>query len=275
MKLSTVLAMSAALCSGPMGSAQSFTTIYTFPSISVGYSPNGVPYIGAGGVLFGTTGGGGTVMPCDGTLGCGAAFSLAPPSQTGGSWTQTTLYDFMGMPDGSGPITSVLPGTNGTLLGTTIRGGPGNSHCRQGCGTLFQLTPPSPSGGAWTESILYDFAKVDFQPDALVAGSNGSYFGSATFGGSKACELGCGSIYESFPPSEAGGTWSLTQIHEFAPDTGEYPNSPLVVGPGGVLYGTTEGGGNNSRSCISVGCGVTFSLTPPVPPSTAWTFQDI
>jgi hypothetical protein len=116
---------------------------------------------------------------------------------------------------------------------------------------------------------------VDFQPETLVADSNGSYFGSATFGGSKACELGCGSIYELVPPSEVGDAWGLTQIHEFAPNTGEYPNSPLVLGPGGVLYGTTEGGGNNSRSCISAACGVAFSLTPPVPPSTAWTFQDI
>jgi hypothetical protein len=202
---------------------------------------------------------------------------LTPPSQTGGSWTQTTLYSFQGSPDGLQPLAGVLPGANGALLGTTVEGGPVNVHCHYGCGTLFQLTPPSQAGGAWTEEIFYDFAKQDYGPGMLVASGNGSYFGPASFGGSKSCDPGCGWIYELLPPTGSSGDWSLTQIHGFMPDTGKYPtsNAPLVVGPGGVLYGTAEGGGNESRSCGSLGCGTAFSLTPPVSPSTAWTFQDI
>jgi hypothetical protein len=73
----------------PACHAQSFNVIYTFPSGSVGYEPEGVPYIGSGGVLFGTTAFGGANTPCAAaTLGCGTAFSLTPPAQSGNPWTQ-------------------------------------------------------------------------------------------------------------------------------------------------------------------------------------------
>jgi hypothetical protein len=51
--LITILAAMTALCS--VGGAQSFNTIYTFPTVSAGWQPYGTPYIGAGGVLYGTT----------------------------------------------------------------------------------------------------------------------------------------------------------------------------------------------------------------------------
>jgi hypothetical protein len=265
-------ALAAALCAVPLCRAQSFNTIYTFPTVSVGYEPGGVPYIGSDGVLFGTTAFGGANTPCGAsTLGCGTAFSLMPPAQSGDPWTQNLLYSFEGAPDGAEPATGVLPGPSGTLLGTTTVGGPASSHCHEGCGTLFQLTPPV-SGGAWTQDIVYDFAKPDFQPSALLAGANGALFGAALLGGNQACDLGCGSVYEM---AETAGTRSLTRIHGFAKNTGEYPNSPLAEGTGGVLYGTTELGGNTGRDCSSEGCGTVFSLTPPVPPATAWTFHDI
>src|ERR1700680_3058139 len=84
--------------------------------------------------------------------GCGTVFSLTPPSMTGAAWTEAVLYAFQGMPDGIRPFTGVMPGANGTLLGTTISGG--SPQCTYGCGTLFQLTPPAAPGENWTEQIL-------------------------------------------------------------------------------------------------------------------------
>ena len=70
-----IFAVLAALWAASLCQAQSFNIIYTFPSQSVGFAPNGVPYIGDGGVLFGTTQLGGTF---------GTVFSLTPPAQAGG-----------------------------------------------------------------------------------------------------------------------------------------------------------------------------------------------
>jgi uncharacterized protein YceK len=260
----------------PKGHAQSFNTIYTFPSESVGYEATGVPYIGSGGVLYGTTPFGGPNTPCSAiTIGCGTVFSLTPPAQPGGLWTQSILYTFQGAPDAAEPGAGVKPGPNGTLMGTTTIGGPVSLQCPGGCGTLFQLTPPAQNGGAWTEAVVYKFLKADEYPYGLFAGANGILYGTAQDGGgSKTCYFGCGSVYELVSPA-TGEAWSLTQIHEFALETGEYPNAPLVAGANGVLYGTTQDGGNDSHLCGSAGCGTIFSLTPPIPPATSWTSQDI
>lgn len=147
--------------------------------------------------------------------------------------------------------------------------------CHYGCGTFFQLIPPAPGGGSWTEGTLLDFPGADSQPRGLLAGNNGVFFGVATYGGyggSKACNvLGCGSLYELEPPAETGGSWTRVPIHQFAGGAeGFQPNSPLIAGASGVLYGTTSGGGN-----VSFYNGIVFSLTPPVAPATAWTFQII
>ena len=57
----------------------------------------------------------------------------------------------------------VIFGSNGALYSTTVSGGTpavlchSNTRIKYGCGTLFQLTPPAQSGGAWTETVLHTF----------------------------------------------------------------------------------------------------------------------
>jgi hypothetical protein len=47
--------------------------------------------------------------------------------------------------------------TKGNLYGTTSEGGAYLSGTMYGAGTVFELTPPTTSGGSWTESVLYSF----------------------------------------------------------------------------------------------------------------------
>lgn len=52
--------------------------------------------------------------------------------------------------DGAYPGGALLIGANGALYGTTARGG--NANGISGVGMVFELTPPSSPGGAWTET---------------------------------------------------------------------------------------------------------------------------
>jgi hypothetical protein len=219
--------------------------------------------------LYGVTAYGGTI-PCGASeIGCGVAFSLTPPSQDGGAWTESILHSFQAGADGALPTAGLLAGLGGALMGTTSYGGVA-SNCPSGCGAFFELTPPAQPAGGWSYQVLYNYSKEYRSPEALLAGSGGSFYGTAEFGGSRACSDGCGSIYELAPQSSG---YSLTRLHEFDPISGETPSWPLIWGPNGVLYGIAEGGDSQGRSCG--GCGVVYSLSPPVAPSTTWTYQDI
>ena len=153
--------------------------------------------IGSGGVLYGTTVGGGATN-CD-PSNCGTVYSLVPPGPSGGGSYQV-IYNFNGLSngDGSAPLGGLI-GLNGILYGTTAQGGTGNSvKCSGGCGTIFSLTPPSSPGGAWTESVLYKFtgnADGSYPVGTLAVDSNGVLYGVAQHSG----EGGYGTVF-SFKP---------------------------------------------------------------------------
>jgi hypothetical protein len=64
---------------------------------------------------------------------------------------QKLLYAFQSPPDGSFPQGGVVADKAGNLYGTT----------QFGFGTVYELSPPTVSGGAWTETILYTFTGSD------------------------------------------------------------------------------------------------------------------
>jgi hypothetical protein len=98
---------------------------------------------------------------------------LSPNSD--GTWTATQLYlftEFSGynaLFDNSLGLSAPLAiDKDGNLYGTAFFGGLGLDEelCyseTEGCGTVFELSPPSTSGGDWTETTLYYFqgANVD------------------------------------------------------------------------------------------------------------------
>jgi uncharacterized repeat protein (TIGR03803 family) len=76
---------------------------------------------------------------------------------------------------------------------------------------------------------------------------------------------GYGTVFSLTPPSSAGGAWTETTLYNFAGGTdGNAPFTGVVIGPGGVLYGTTS-------HAAQVGKGNVYSLTPPASPGGSWT----
>jgi uncharacterized repeat protein (TIGR03803 family) len=219
--------------------------------------------IGSGGVLYGTTASGGT----GGASSVGTVFSLTPPASPGGVWTETVLHNFIsGGSDGFGPNAGVAIGSGGVLYGTTDAGG------AFGWGTVFSLTPPASPGGAWIETVLYNFSNGigGAVPYAGVTIGNGGVLYGTTYGFGTSDK---GTVYMLTPPGIPGGTWSVKSLHTFTgyPRDGANPYAGVVIGSGGVLYGATQTGGSSSACGSTIGCGTVFSLTPPTSPGGAWT----
>jgi uncharacterized repeat protein (TIGR03803 family) len=80
------------------------------------------------GILYGTTAYGGSTF-------VGTVYELSPPATEQASWTETTLYNFLGLPqDGVGSGAALLE-RRGVLYGTTASGGANDF------GTVFEVKP--------------------------------------------------------------------------------------------------------------------------------------
>jgi uncharacterized repeat protein (TIGR03803 family) len=152
--------------------AETETVLYNFTNVNNGVNPFG-SLVGIDGVLYGTLSGGISYASM--------VFSLTPPATRGGSWTEAVLHYFTGDNDGSTPNAGLAIGSGGVLYGTTNLGGPANA------GTVFSLTPPVSTGGAWTEAVVHNFTGSPSDggnPNAGVAiGPNGVIVGTTVSGG--------------------------------------------------------------------------------------------
>jgi len=230
--------------------------IYNFMGDADGSAPIGNLVLGAGGALFGTTLEGGNAA-C--ALGCGTVYKLLPPAVAGGLWSKVTLYSFAGGTDGSYPYSGVTRTQSGTIYSTTYQGG-GSDACVGGCGTIYELTPPSRTGEAWTETVLLAFSGTDgmFPWAGVTVAPSGALFTAASEGG--ICSDGCGTVVRLLPPTSAGALWTETVVASF--DDGQFggkPASTLLFDAAGNIYGTNALGGTGS---CSNGCGTVFALSP-------------
>jgi uncharacterized repeat protein (TIGR03803 family) len=238
--------------------------------------------INVGGLLYGTTSGGGLV--CNQVTTCGTVFRIDPSTRA-----ETILHDFNGS-DGEYP-TVVLHHVGRYLYGTTNPGG------ALDLGTLFRVDPIS---GA--ETVVHSFGgggSDGEQPGAAVINIGGSLYGTTVFGGTSSLgtvfkrdlATGAETVVYSFSggvdgqsPEAAllnvggqlygttvgGGslrgegtvfqidpsTGAETVLHTFTVSDGAMPHGALI-NVGGVLYGTTSDGGAGPD-----GLGTVFSLTP-------------
>src|SRR5580700_1358262 len=205
------------------GGTWTYSTIYDFTGD--GREPAGLAK-GPDGVLYGTTSYGGSD-------GAGTVFALTPPAVSGGTWTENVIYTFTGGADGDAPLRPPVMAKDGTLYGTTSAGG------SAGAGTVFGLTPPATAGDAWTETVLYDFAKSGDGkiPDSPLIVRNGAIYGTTLEGlGNKTAG---GTVFR-LRKSATGGAWIETVLHGFPGVAGPYGS--LVVDQSGAIYGTTTGG---------------------------------
>jgi uncharacterized repeat protein (TIGR03803 family) len=208
--------------------------IYRFKGGSDGMDPK-AGLVSDNGLLYGTTySGGATYCGSSTTPGCGILFSIDA------SGKENVVYRFGGAPDAANPEAALLA-VNGTLYGTSVFGG--KCHFRNGCGTVFEVTP---SG---VESVLYAFqyGQDGAQPKTPLIDVNGSLYGTTNEGGcgsSCSYETGGGTLFEL----STSGVEKV--IHRFSgtPD-GEYPSGRLTYEKN-FLYGTTFGGGSNLAGTI-------------------------
>ncbi len=145
------------------------------------------------GSLVGTTSGGGSDNS-------GIVFQIGP-SPTG--ITESVLYTFQ-LGNISGTVTSGLVADSAlNLYGTTGGGEATNCDSGFGCGTVFQLMPPSSPGGAWTQNVLYSFQGGSDgavpERSALLLSGDWLLGVTAEGGGSAACNPdgadGCGTAF--------------------------------------------------------------------------------
>lgn len=188
------------------------------------------------GNLYGVTQLGGSSSNC-GHDGCGTVFELSPAS--GGAWTQTVIYDFQGLADGSEPYAGLVFDASGNLYGTTEVGGAG------GGGTVFELSPGT--NGSWILTTLYSFQAPNdalYPNSSLIFDHAGNLFGTTVGGGT----YGLGTVFELSPSS---GSWKENILRSFGgPGDGASPHGPLVLEAQGNLYGTTQSGGSGDVGTV-------------------------
>ncbi len=201
----------------------------------------------------------------------------------------TPLYNFNRASRSSGlqPYGGLIEASNGSLYGTTTRGGDGNA------GTVFKIT----TSGMLTASDSFNYTLDGAIPYAgLIQATNGNFYGTAPLGGG-----GAGTVFELTPfgqltglyhfgveganpvgglvqasngnlygATAGGGFYScgtiyqitpsgtFTSLHTFAGDDGCYPNTALVQGSDGDLYGTASAGGAHN----GYNAGTVFKITP-------------
>jgi uncharacterized repeat protein (TIGR03803 family) len=201
------------------------TTVHQFGSGNDGFDPLGSVIFDSAGNLYGTTFRGGTT-------GNGAVFQA---TRSGGSWTESVIYNFAGNTDGANPVAGLTMDGAGNLYGTTYAGG------ANGWGSVFKLTQ---SGSGWTESILYSFQNGNdgrAPAGGVVFDQAGNLYGGTVFGGAN----GGGIVYKLSP---SNGSWTLIPLYSFSGVAGPYNN--LTFDVSGNLYGTTYRDGANLQGSV-------------------------
>ncbi len=227
------------------------TILHSFAGGSDGAYPLYRVVFDASGNLYGTTQGGGN-PECNG--GCGVIFKLSP---TASGWTESVIYSFTGLADGSRPA-SLIFDASGNLFGAAIGGG-NLTSCSNGCGTIFRLTPVV---GGWRFGRLYAFQNAGgANPVSITLDPAGNIYG-VTENGGIACS--CGVAFKLTKPA-VGGLWRESILHAFTGKYDGYLPLGIAIDSSGNLFGNTPSGSTH-------GYGTIFKIAFV---STGWSFATI
>jgi uncharacterized repeat protein (TIGR03803 family) len=216
------LALSVAL---PLGAAERRADIlYNFTGGADGAFPGAGLIRDTAGNFYGVAPGGNGLC-----CGAGVVFKLSPLG------AETPIYTFTGGRDGAEPFGKLVADAAGNLYGTTEGGGDHN------LGVVFKLTP----GGM--ETVLYSFAGESdgARPGAgLAMDAAGNLYGTTSFGDLH----NAGIIFKIAPDG------TETVLHAFTDRRdGSGPQSDLIMGRRGALYGTAFlGGASNSGTVFKI-----------------------
>ena len=191
------------------------------------------------GNIYGTT-------PIGGAYGYGVVFELA---LSGGSWTETVLWNFTGGSDGSYPLSGVIFDSAGNLYGTASGIGGGGA-------SVYEL---SPSGSGWTHKTLYTFSGEDIAcaSGGVTMDAQGNLYGTTGGLGS------CGAGGEAYMLTLSDGNWTVARRHTFQAYIG--PVDTPTLDAYGNLYDTIPSQG------LAGGPGEVFKVTPP---GNGWIYTD-
>lgn len=204
--------------------------------------------------------------------------------------TYTVLSTF---PQNEASVLS-LQGSDGNFYGIEL----GTSEIGGGCGNPYGITPPCgavfelTAGGTLT--TVYDGFTLEIggNPNLLIQGTDGNFYGVTTTGGTSTgvgCDSGislpgCGTIFSLTPQGNLTTLYNsnLPDGYNTGQPFGDGPITSLLAGSDGNLYGTSQFGGSNtskinlpivcSFSDYPQGCGTFFQITPSGTITTLYSF---
>ncbi len=181
-----------------------------------------------------------------GTTGEGAIGGSGNIFSVSHNGTYTVLYEFQSQGDGHCPFSGVAISKSGILYGTTVGVGYGGNPN----GSVWQFTP---GGALKTLYVFQDGADGEWPNQAPSLDNAGNLYGVTNV------QNGTGF---------AGAIWKITASGKFSvlhsmngAVDGYGPNSPLLLGKDGLLYGTTgSGGASNLGTVFSVSKSGSFNV---------------
>jgi uncharacterized repeat protein (TIGR03803 family) len=207
-----------------------YTTIHNFNGLPDGGDPLATMTEAPNGKLYGTAS----------ALGNAGNYGTVFTITTKGKYT--VIHQFNNT-DGAYPFGGLILGADGNFYGQTDLGGASDYGA---FGTVYKMTP---SGKVTT---LHSFEQTDGDNpvSALVQGTDGNFYGTASYGGK---HPNFGTIFKITPSGK------FTTLHNFDSTHGSYPYAGLIQATNGTFYGATYGGG--SSTACPYGCGTVFSLS--------------
>jgi len=198
------------------------TIVHSFAGGSDGANPNAGLVSDTAGNFYGTTQYGG--QGCY-RHGCGTVFRISADG------TESVLYRFADVPDGSSPLGGVVLDAVGNIYGTTWMGG------TYSFGTVFKLE----SSG--NETVLHSFAGGSDGANPMAApvlDATGNMYGVTSAGGPH-----FGIVYQV----DTSGNESVLYTFTGGLD-GAYPYSHLLIDASGNLYGTVSQSGTTDGGTV-------------------------